>query len=371
MIMDPIHQIDKLSKTITTTSAIRTPQTKTIASCTHVVRFYQHDPDEHLIEIVTRLPDTLIARGIGCCMMHDEHDGDLVATPSQPYIGSADPDEVARLAAQEAGTLDELRAALTLHTLVPHPRVLELGCGSGVFTQALLAAIPDATIIATDRDETLLSSARQRLATAVQRGQVTFAYADAANLSYPARSFDLVACRFLLMHQPDPLLVVAEMYRMTSVGGIVLAIEPDWGARALYPDGEALAELLDLARRARPFGFPDLLLGRKLYALLRAAGFIQIRLRATAFSETADDRAFHQLHSSQDVAAESTGPARLLTQGRSLIRSAGLAGDAALDSLIARLGAVQRHPEYCSAGLDLTAVAVKAAVSIPLGQRYK
>ncbi|MGZ6390788.1 MAG: class I SAM-dependent methyltransferase [Ktedonobacterales bacterium] len=305
--------------------------------------------------------------------MHDEHDrhDDPTTMRGQPYIGSADPGEAERLAAQEAGALDELRAALALHSPVPYARVLELGCGSGVFTQALLTALPDATVTATDRDETLLSSARQRLAADVQHGRVTFARADVANLPYPARSFDLVACRCLLMHQPDPLLVAAEMYRIASVGGLALAIEPDWGARALYPDAEALADLLDLARRARPFGFPDLLLGRKLYALLRAAGFVQIRLRATAFSETADDRAFQQALAPRDAVATPTGPARLLAQGRALIRGAGLADDAAIDALIARLDAIQHHPEYCSAGLDLTAVAVKPAVSILLGERYR
>ena len=303
-------------------------------------------------------------------MPHDEQNehGDgaptTPTTPTQPYIGSTDPREAERLAAQEAGALDELRAALALHRPAPHARVLELGCGSGVFTRALLTALPDATITATDRDEALLSHARHNLAAEVRRGRVTFARADAASLPYPARDVDLVACRCLLMHQPDPLLVVAEMYRVLSVGGLALAIEPDWGARALYPDSEALAELLAIAERAHPFGFPDLLLGRKLYALLRAAGFIQIRLRATAFSETADD------HAPPHTAVESTGPARLLEQGRELIQRAGVVDGATLDALIARLEAIQRHPEYFSAGLDLTAVAVKPAVFIPLDQRY-
>lgn len=303
--------------------------------------------------------------------MHEKHDESPTVARTQPYIGSADPGEAERLATQEIGALDELRAAFALHMPGPHARVLELGCGSGIFTRALLAALPDATITATDRDEALLSHARQHLAAEVLSGRVTFARADVANLPYPARSFDLVACRCLLMHQPDPLLVVAEMYRMASVGGLALAIEPDWGARALYPDGEALAELLDLARRARAFGFPDLLLGRKLYALLRAAGFVEIRLRATAFIETADDREFQPVPApSNSAVALTTGPARLLAQGRALIRGAGIADDATVDALIARLDAIQRHPEYCSAGLDLTAVAVKPAASLSLDQRY-
>src|SRR5262249_15333023 len=80
------------------------------------------------------------------------------------YIGAGDPGEAERLAAQEPGALDELRAALALHLLPKRPRVLELGCGSGLFTRALLAALPEATVTATDRDEQLLAMARQALA---------------------------------------------------------------------------------------------------------------------------------------------------------------------------------------------------------------
>src|SRR5262249_23742334 len=142
----------------------------------------------------------------------------------------------------------------------------------------------------TDRDERLLAAARQALAPEIASRRVRLERAEAASLPYPARSFDLVACRCLLMHQPDPLLAVTEMFRVAEPGGGALAIEPDWGARALYPDGEALVALLELARRARPYGFPDLLLGRKLFALFRAAGFVEVQVRTTAFSQTADER---------------------------------------------------------------------------------
>lgn len=279
------------------------------------------------------------------------------------YIGAHDPCESDRLAAQETGGLAELRAALALHPIPPDARVLELGCGAGSFTRALLTALPHATITATDVDDTLLARARAALADAIRAGRLTFARADAARLPYQPQTFDLVACRCLLMHQTDPLLAVAEMFRVVEVGGVALAIEPDWGARALYPDSEALAELLDLARRARPYGFPDLQLGRKLFALLRAAGFAQIRLLPAAFSETADDSG------APDDASEErdpilTGPARLVEQGRALLRRAG-ADDARLDALIARLQAIPRHPEYFSAGLDFSAAAIKPAPSLP------
>lgn len=274
------------------------------------------------------------------------------------YIGASDPREAGRLAAQEAGGLAELRAALALHHIPPRARVLELGCGSGVFTRALLTALPDATVTATDTDETLLDHARASLADAAAESRLTFARADAAHLPYPARDFDFVACRCLLMHQADPLLVVSEMFRVAEVGGVALAIEPDWGARALYPDGEALAELVHLARLARPHGFPDLLLGRKLYALFRAAGLVAVRVLPTAFSETADD----VRGASESAAEETTGPERLVVQGRQLLRRAG-ADDTQLDALISRLAAIPRHPEYFSAGMDFAAVGMKPAPS--------
>lgn len=287
------------------------------------------------------------------------------------YIGRDDPAEALRLAAQRAGGLEELRGALALCALPERPRVLEVGCGAGAFTQALLAALPTADITATDVSERLLAAARAALGPAAgPGGRVQLRRADVAALPYPARSFDLVACRCVLMHQPDPTVAAAEMHRVCEVGGYALAIEPDWGARALYPDSEALAELLKLAQRGRPYGFPDLLFGRKLFAVLRAVGFAPVNVRVTAFAATADDLAASATDAADTggdaaVAAQEgtvpAGPERLLEQGRRLLRAAGLASDAELDALIARLAAIPRSQDFCSAGLDIAAVGHKPA----------
>lgn len=279
------------------------------------------------------------------------------------YIGAHDAREGERLALQEAGAVEELRAALALHVPPPDVRVLELGCGTGVYTRVLLDTLPGATVVGIDRDPRLLAAAREHLAGAIAAGRVTLLEGDVARLPFDARGFGLVTCRCVLMHQPEPELVVAEMYRVADLGGIGLAIEPDWGARALYPDAEAYAEFLALARRARPQGFPDLLLGRRLYALFRAAGFGALRASATAFVETAGARA-------SEPAEALTGPARLLKQGRALIRGAGLASDAELDALIARLSAIRLHPEYFSGGADFAVSGIKPAPAVGQGDRF-
>jgi SAM-dependent methyltransferase len=275
------------------------------------------------------------------------------------YVGRDDPDEAERLRRQRAGGADELVRALAGCALPLAPRVLEVGCGAGAFTTTLLAALPGARITALDRNADLLAAAARHLGeVAAPGGRVRLLRGDAARLPFAARAFDLVACRCVLMHQADPTAVVAEMHRVADTGGYALAIEPDWGARALYPDAEALDALLDLARRGRRHGFPDVLIGRQLFALFRAAGFAPVRVLATSFLATADDVA---AASADPDAGGSAGPERLLEQGRGLLRAAGLTTDADLDHLIARLAAVPRSPDYCSAGVDLAVVGTKPA----------
>jgi SAM-dependent methyltransferase len=274
------------------------------------------------------------------------------------YIGSEDPHEAERQAAHATGVLDELRAGFALHPPIAGARVLELGCGAGNVTKALLEELPNATIVATDRDERLLAQARERLADPMRAGRVRFERADATSLPFPARGFDLAICRCVLMHLTDPLLAVAEMYRVLEVGGVAVAVEPDWGAKALYPDPEAMTALLDMARRARPFGFPDMLLGRKLYALFRAAGFSDVSVATLASSTIGAD--FAAL--SEEERAE-RGPWRLLDQARMALRQAGVS-DEEVDALKARLQAVYRHPERFSAGMDFAASGVKPAPAL-------
>ncbi len=271
-----------------------------------------------------------------------------------PYLGSQNPQEIARLEAQQPGVAEALRRALAECKLLKRPRVLELGCGTGVLTAALAAALPDAQITAIDQDERLLAEARKRRYPAAVR----FERQDAAALPYQTRSFDLVLCRYVLMHQEAPLAVVGEMHRTLALGGWAIAFEPDWGARAVYPPNEGEARLLGAAIAARRYGWPDVIIGRKLFALFRQAGFLPVRVLASATCQTADDLPGVE-------AAMSNNLAQLMQQSRSFLLERGLISARELDEALEQLEQLPRERDYFLASLECIAIGEKSAP--PLG----
>ena len=286
-------------------------------------------------------------------------DSRRAGTDDTRYIGSSDPDEADRLARQDDSGASELAAALgELGNIRQRTvTVLEIGCGAGHFTHLLLEHLPHASIVGIDRDQRLLDAANGHLRDAVLSGRLELLPADTTHFGLDEHPFDLVACRCVLMHQPDPFIMVGEMFRLLKPGGHVLAIEPDWGARALYPDGEALSELVAIAARAQRFGFPDLQMGRKLFALLRAGGFRDVRVIPHPFVEAGGDD-----QTLQPAAHAATGPGQLLEQARRLLRSNGVLTDDQVDGLQERFMASRRNPEHFSAGVDFTAIGTRPAI---------
>lgn len=111
-------------------------------------------------------------------------------------------------------------------------RVLEVGCGTG----AILADLPPGPAVhGLDLDPGRLFEARRH----APRAALTCA--DALALPYPAGSFDLACCHFLLLWVRDPLQALVEMKRVTCPGGSVLALaEPDYENRVDKPDSLAI-----------------------------------------------------------------------------------------------------------------------------------
>lgn len=177
-------------------------------------------------------------------------------------------------------------------TVRPGGRVLELACGTGIVTRALLGALPsDATLVATDLSESMLGFARERVP---RDPRLEWRQADAMSLPFDDGTFDVVACQFGAMFFPDKLAGFAEAHRVLHPGGsFVFSV---WGSLAENPLGriphEASARYFppDDARGFYeiPFGFHDTGLIRRL---LSDAAFADVRVHRVELSGRAESAA--------------------------------------------------------------------------------
>jgi ubiquinone/menaquinone biosynthesis C-methylase UbiE len=98
-------------------------------------------------------------------------------------------------------------------------RWLDIGCGSGAFTELIVSRCAPKSVLGIDPSEAQLDYARARpgLATA------QFAIADATALPDADASFDIAVMALVLFFLPEPARGVAEMRRVVRPGGLVLA----------------------------------------------------------------------------------------------------------------------------------------------------
>ena len=167
-----------------------------------------------------------------------------------------------RLLDRQAAWLAPARARLFRRVQIARRRrVLELGCGRGAVTGEL-ARRCGGTLVALDRSRVALADAG-RFAAATQ------ILGDAATLPFAAASFDMVFCQLALMWFDAPA-ATEEIHRVLQPGGVLAAIEPDFGGMIEHPPQIATRDLWvsALARAGA-----DALVGRKLPGLLTRAGF--------------------------------------------------------------------------------------------------
>lgn len=156
-------------------------------------------------------------------------------------------------------------------------RLLETAAGTGIVTQALQQALPDAEIVATDLNQAMLDVAAAR----VRPGAIRFQAGDAQELPFEDSSFDCVVCQFGIMFYPDKVRGNSEARRVLRDGGHYLLAIWDSIDRnlATMAAGRAVADLFppgsgNFYERV-PFRYHDRSL---IEADLRAAGFTDIAI---------------------------------------------------------------------------------------------
>jgi SAM-dependent methyltransferase len=178
--------------------------------------------------------------------------------------------EAGRLERQAGVVADAEERALVDLGLPDRGRLLDLGCGPGAVATRIGARRPDLRIWGVDRDAGVLALAARRL---------TALRADAADLPFPSSSFDGVHARLVLRHLPDPARALAEVRRVLRPGGRVVLADSDDGALVIHPWPEDIARALRAKHESARRRGADPLIGRRLVALLREAGFSNLVAR--------------------------------------------------------------------------------------------
>jgi ubiquinone/menaquinone biosynthesis C-methylase UbiE len=110
-------------------------------------------------------------------------------------------------------------------------RVLDVGCGTGLFARRILDRHPTATVTGVDLSECMLDCARKNCADLGDR--VNLLHADAEHLPFHDDSFDLVTCIHSFHHYPHQGRVLVEMRRVLKAGGDLVILDANrdgwWG----------------------------------------------------------------------------------------------------------------------------------------------
>ncbi len=139
------------------------------------------------------------------------------------------------------------RRSMEALALSPGQRVLEVGCGTGVFLPLLAKAVgASGHVVGIDHAPDFVTQARQRMADLGLGDVVTIEQADGYRLPFPDASFDAAHCERVLLHLDNPGSVLREMRRVVVPGGWIVTAETDWrGTRIDHPRREELTPLLD------------------------------------------------------------------------------------------------------------------------------
>lgn len=101
--------------------------------------------------------------------------------------------------------------------------VLDIGCGTGLLLERLMAREPTTGATGVDVTPEMLDVARRRLGSRAQ-----LLLADAAALPFPPGSFDLAATSSVLHHWARPAAALSEIARVLKPGGVLVLT--DWRA---------------------------------------------------------------------------------------------------------------------------------------------
>jgi len=158
--------------------------------------------------------------------------------------GRVTPANLRRLADLTLPLKERIRSLLALS---PGQRVLDVGCGPGLDTAAVLPLVrPGGLVVGIDYDPSMIREARDRVRSKPPSSGVSHVVANAACIPYLDGTFDRCYSERVLQHTTGPAAVVGEMVRVTKSGGTVVVADTDWATLSI--DTSAVATERALVR---------------------------------------------------------------------------------------------------------------------------
>jgi SAM-dependent methyltransferase len=106
--------------------------------------------------------------------------------------------------------------------------IADIGCGIGGITNWMAEQVgATGSVIGVDLSAEQIEQAQQNAAS-VNLKNVSFVKGSADKTELPRNSFDLVCCRFLLMHLVHPIEALQEMKAILRPGGVLVCAEADF-----------------------------------------------------------------------------------------------------------------------------------------------
>lgn len=193
----------------------------------------------------------------------------MTARSASSYVHGYSAREAQRLEDQ-AASVRELIHHDTIYP--PGVRVLEVACGVGAQTETVAARNPESQLVSFD----VVPDSVRQAAARVRTKRLTNVWVLAADLfALPFRpaTFQCLFISYVLEHMTDPLRALLAMKEALGPGGIITVVEGDHGSCYFSPRHAAAQRAWDCLIHVQAAFGGDSLVGRRLYPLLRVAGF--------------------------------------------------------------------------------------------------